>query len=69
MHDSLRVVGHRYIYVGTSGGSVVVIDQDKLSIVQMAPRLTAKRGPLHNPQSFSLKCAWRLWMKCVYVAH
>jgi len=46
--------GCRYLYVGTSSGSMLVIDQEAgedkaLRLVQMTPRLTANRGLLTRP--------------------
>ena len=44
----------RYLYVGTSGGTLLVIDQEPgegkmLRLVQMTPRVTANRGLFPQP--------------------
>jgi hypothetical protein len=44
----------RYLYIGTSGGTLLVIDQEPgegkmLRLVQMTPRVTANRGPFPHP--------------------
>jgi len=43
----------RYLYVGTSGGTLLVIDQEPeeskmLRLVQMTPRVTTNRGLFHH---------------------
>jgi len=47
---NVRSTCGRYIYVGTSGGSIVVINQEadafdkSLAVVQLSPRVTVNRG-------------------------